>query len=192
MKARHVLGTALAVAFTAAGCSSQNPPAASGAAASAGGTASAGATASAVTATNTGSVTSAAADPTCALAPTQMVGAALGSAVGQPSQAVNRTSVATVVECTYSTAGPDDVTIRFQTKEDASGFAEGKSNFAGGPPVKDIAGLEDQAYVSAVSLGGGSALTTLVARKGTLEIEVVSRASLSSEETLVSKIFAAS
>jgi hypothetical protein len=179
MKARQVLGTALAVTFAIAGCGSPNPPAATGATASAG------------TATNSGSAASAAADPTCALAPPPMVGAALGGTVGKPSQAVNRTSVATVVECTYSTASLDDVTIRFQTKEDASGFAAGKSNFASGPSIKNIAGFEDEAYVNTVSLGGGSALTTLVARKGTLEIEVVARASLSGEETLESKIFAA-
>jgi hypothetical protein len=180
MKARQVLGTTLAVAFTVAGCGSQNPPAATGATASAG------------TATSTGSAMSAAASPTCALAPPQMVSAALGSTVGKPSQAVNRTSVATVVICGYTTTNSDDVTIRFQNQEDTSTFAEGKSNVAAsGQSAKDIADFEDEAYVSTVSLGGSSALTTLVARKGTLEIEIVAQASLSREETLEAKIFAA-
>ncbi len=189
MKARQVLGTALAVAFTVAGCGSQNPPAATGATASAGAT---GATASAGPAKNTGPATSAAGDPTCALAPPQMVGAALGATVGQPSQAVNRTSVATVVICSYTTTNSDDVTIRFQDKEDAAAFAEGKNNFtASGQSAQDIAGFEDEAYVSTVSLGGSSALTTLVARKGTLEIEIVSPVSLSREKALEAKIFGA-
>ena len=182
MKARQVLGAGLAVAFTVAGCGSQNPPAATGATASGGAAASTGSAAPA----------SAAGDPSCALAPPGMVGAALGGTVGQPSQAVNRTSVATVVLCQYSGASSDVVTIRFQNKENASAFAEGKSNtVADGMSVKDIAGFEDEAYVHTLSLGGGSALTTLVARKGTLQIEVIARASLSREETLESKIFAA-
>jgi hypothetical protein len=192
MKTRQVLGAALAVVFAVAACGSQKPLAATGTAASAGTPAATGVTASAGTAATNGSVASAGADPTCALAPPQMVSAALGGTVGKPSQAINRTSVATVVVCSYTTTGSEDVTIRFQNKEDASGFAEGRSNFAaGGQSVKDIGGFEDQAYVSTISLGGGSAITTLVARKGTLEIEVASQAILSREEALESKIFAA-
>jgi hypothetical protein len=183
MKARYVLGAAVAVAFTAAGCGSTHnpPPAAAGPA-----------TAAAGKAANNGSATSAAADPSCALAPQQMVRAALGGTVGQPSQTINHTSVATVVVCKYGSVGSNEVTIRFQTNENAATFAQAKNNFAAnGQSTKTITGFEDEAYVSTISLTSNLAVTTLVARKGTLEIEVAALASLRSEEALEAKIFAA-
>jgi len=57
-----------------------------------------------------------------------MVRAALGGTVGQPSQTISRTSVAMVVVCKYGSVGSNEVTIRFQTNENAATFAQAKNN----------------------------------------------------------------
>jgi hypothetical protein len=124
--------------------------------------------------------------PTCAVAPAAVVNAALGTDLGDPDETDN--GIVTV--CAYQGASAGHVTVRFQTQEDAGAFAQGRAGFdSNGEPTKDFPGLGDQAYSS--SLGAGSsAIKTLVARKGAVEILVSSKASVDAEKTLVQQLFA--
>lgn len=124
----------------------------------------------------------------CGSVPASVVNAALGIPVGEPNQTVN--SVVTL--CQYaSTSGSETVLVRFQTNEDAAGFARAKAGFTdSGQPTTDIAGFFDQAFSS--SLGSGDlAVNTVVARKGSVEILVTSPAPVDKEKELITKIFAA-
>lgn len=128
------------------------------------------------------------AQPSCALAPSALVNSTLGVAMGEPEQAVN--SVVTV--CKYSpTSGIGGVTVRFQTNDDAAGFAAGRSGFdESDQPTTDVPGLFDEAFSS--TLGHGDlAVNTVVARNGGITILVSSSASLDKEKQLISKLFAA-
>lgn len=126
------------------------------------------------------------AQPTCALVSASLVNAALSADVGNPVQTVN--SIVTVCEFSGQKAG--HVTVRFQTSEDAASFAVGRKGFdANGEPTRDVAGFADQAYSS--TLGSGDlVLNTLVARQGSVEILVSSKADVDAEKTLERQLFA--
>jgi hypothetical protein len=124
--------------------------------------------------------------PDCSLAPASMVGAALGVDIKDGPTAMSNTLV---TECSYTTPAFDDVTIRFETQENAQGFALGKQGF-GAAKVTDVAGFQDEAYYNAIGIGVGT-ITTLVARKGAVEIEVSSKAPLDREKALETQLFAA-
>ena len=66
--------------------------------------------------------------------------------------------------------------------EDHAGFIDGKSNFNS---TTDVSGVGDEAYSSVLA-----SYTTLVARKGTVEIEITSKASLAAERALMLTLFA--
>jgi hypothetical protein len=126
--------------------------------------------------------------PSCALAPAALVNSTLGVSMGEPEETVN----SVVTACRYaSTSGSGSVTVRFQTNEDAAGFARARSGFDdSGQRTTDVPGFFDQAFSS--TLGSGEfAINTIVARKGSVEILVTSHASLDKEKELVRRIFAA-
>jgi hypothetical protein len=107
--------------------------------------------------------------------------------MGEP----NKTVSGIVTVCTYVSAKSGTVLVRFQTKEDAAGFAVGRQGFeSSGQKTTDVSGLGDQAFSS--TLGGGTiAVTTVVARKGEVEVLVTSRAPVDKETALITTIFAA-
>jgi hypothetical protein len=74
-------------------------------------------------------------------------------------------------------ANPSGVVIRFQIHEDHAGFVDGKSNFNS---TTDVSGVGDEAYSSMLAT-----YTALVARKGTVEIEITSKAGLAAERRLM-------
>jgi hypothetical protein len=125
--------------------------------------------------------------PSCALVPASLVNASLGTSVGDPDETNN----SPVILCNYSSPDFQTVLVRFQINNDAAGFARGKQGFAdSGQPTVDIAGFQDEAYSSSMGTGP-SAVNSLVARKGSVEVMVVSSASIDKEKDLIQKVFAA-
>lgn len=123
--------------------------------------------------------------PTCALAPASVVNAALGSDLGAPQQTLN----GTVTVCTYQGPKAGQVIVRFQTGDNATTFAAGRKAFdANHEPTKDYPGFADEAYTNTLG-SGGLTLNTLVARQGSTEILVTSKASFASEQKLEQQLF---
>lgn len=127
----------------------------------------------------------------CAKAPTAMVSADLGEPVSDVDQTIGPGG--TVVVCLYNATVGDPgtpLTIRIEDDTNASTFAEGRAGFVSmSGPVTDVPNFEDQAFTSVQKNGGTHTFTVLVARKGALEIEVSSIASLAREETLETQLF---
>lgn len=124
-------------------------------------------------------VSAAAVTPGCNLVPGSLVTAQLGIAVGNP----RATTTALVTTCMYTVgSNPSGIIIRFQTHEDHAGFIDGKSNFNS---TTDVSGVGDEAYSSVLA-----SYTALVARKGTVEIEITSKAALAKERSLMLALFA--
>jgi len=122
--------------------------------------------------------TATSANISCSLAPASEVSSSLGVNV----TFLTTTNNSPVTLCSYS----GGALVRFQTGENASGFALGKSGFGQhGETVADVSGLGDAAYSS--SIGG---VNTLVALKGSVEILITSSASLSNEQVLMRGLLA--
>ena len=99
-------------------------------------------------------------------------------------------SADSAVECTYP-SGQNSVIIRFQGDRDATTFADRRREAdKGGEPTSNVAGLGDEAYLSSVEFGD-TVTNTMVSRKGKIEIEVVSVASVDAEKALITKLFGA-
>lgn len=112
--------------------------------------------------------------PGCDLVPGSLVTAQLGIAVGNPKA----TSNPLVITCMYAVgANPSGVIIRFQIHEDHASFVDGKSKFNS---TTDVSGVGDEAYYAMLAT-----YTALVARKGTVEIEITSKAGLAAERRLM-------
>lgn len=121
----------------------------------------------------------AAAKPGCDLVPGSLVTGKLGITVGDPKV----TATTLVTTCMYTVgANPSGVVIRFQTHEDHAGFVNGKSKFLS---TSDVSGVGDEAYTAVLAN-----YTTLVARKGAVEIEVTSKATLGAEKDLMLTVLA--
>jgi hypothetical protein len=138
-----------------------------------------------VTSTAPADGTVASKEPSCALAPPSLIKSALGLDVGAPTSATNPP----VVGCTYP--GERSVIVRFQSGEDASSFTRGRQGFERtGQPTTDVAGFQDQAYTASTEFGD-IVSTTLVARRGPVEILVTSTATLDQEKALLTTLFTA-
>jgi len=112
--------------------------------------------------------------PECTLATPALVGEQLGFTLTAPN--VDRGPTATV--CTYDS--PSDrsqtATIQVQTRATAESFARGREGFAThGEPVTAVAGLGDEAYTASLTVAR-STNTTLVARKGNIEVLITTTA----------------
>ena len=117
--------------------------------------------------------------PNCDLVPGSLVTAQLGIAVGNPKA----TTTPLVTTCMYAVgSNPSGMIIRFQIHEDHASFMVGKGNFNS---TSDVIGVGDEAYSSKLAT-----YTALVARKGTVEIEITSKASLAAERGLMLALFA--
>jgi hypothetical protein len=116
----------------------------------------------------------AATKPGCDLAPGSLVTAQLGVAVGDPEV----TTTTLVTTCLYPAgSNPAGVIIRFQIREDHAGFLVGRAGFSSSA---DVSGVGDEAYSNVLA-----SITTLVARKGTVEILITAHAGLPAERSLM-------
>ena len=114
------------------------------------------------------------------------VNAALGAAV--TDRHVDTSPPATV--CTYGGGTPSrTVIVRFQTGQDAYTFADDKAVYdSGGQTTTDVSGYGDEAFSSVLPVPGGMGVTTLVARKGDVEVLISAPTALGPVETLMQKI----
>ena len=112
----------------------------------------------------------------CGSVTAAQVNAALGTLVGAPN--INRSNPPVSV-CTYSGGTPfRTVIVRAQGGQDAAGFALEKEAFnRNGQTTTDVPGYGDEAY-SSVLTAGSISVSTLVARKGDVEILITSRSTL--------------
>jgi hypothetical protein len=129
-----------------------------------------------------------AAQSSCKLAPASLIKEKLKLDVQAPSEV----SADNTVECTYlSGQQGNSVIVRFQAGRDATTFADRRHTADnGGQPTSDIAGVGDQAYQSSVEYGD-TVTNTMVARKGAVEIEVVSVGTVDAEKALLVALFSA-
>jgi hypothetical protein len=74
-------------------------------------------------------------------------------------------------------SNPSGVIIRFQIHEDHAGYMRGRAGFSS---TSDVSGVGDEAYSAVIA-----SYTTLVARKGTVEILLTAKAALASEKSLM-------
>jgi hypothetical protein len=112
--------------------------------------------------------------PGCDLAPGSLVAAQLGMQVGDP----RATTTTLVTVCMYAMgSNPAGVIIRFQTSEDHASFLTGKGGF---PSTSNVGGVGDEAYSAVLA-----SFTTLVARKGTVEILITAKAGADAERGLM-------
>ena len=97
----------------------------------------------------------------------------LGTEVGEPSEIAAADS--SLILCTYRATdlAVAPVVVRFTTNSDAARFAQRKKVIeeSGKQPI-DIVGFQDEAY--ATTPGPAGPETTVVARKGSIEIMVIS------------------
>jgi hypothetical protein len=125
--------------------------------------------------------------PTCTLASAAVIKSTLGVDVQEPTQSADDT----LITCTYAPAADGrTVLVRFTTDSDASVFARGRQQFdSGGQPTSDVPGVLDGAYTSSTEFGD-VVTNTLVARKGSVEMQVTAVATVDAEKTLVTKVLA--
>jgi hypothetical protein len=112
--------------------------------------------------------------PNCGNANSSVVGKALGLRLQGQQQTVEKS----VTTCRYVGSGMP-VEVRFTTNATAASFAKGKPEKA-----KAIEGFQDEAYEATA---GGSETTqhTVAARKGKIQIEVVSPAGVEPSKKLI-------
>jgi hypothetical protein len=167
--------------FLLAGCGSAASSSSSSAAAGAAST-SASAVASASQAAGTGATSALG----CSLAPSTLVGSDLGmTGLGAAKQTASSAGAA----CLYnSSTGIVSVEMfngatsdKVNTEEQTLGKTE---------QTKALSGLGDQAFSASLSVAGVASPTTLVARKGSVEIMIVAPASVSAEQSLAQHLFA--
>ncbi|MFT7837517.1 hypothetical protein Q5530_15345 [Saccharothrix sp. BKS2] len=115
----------------------------------------------------------------CADAPQDVVAAALRLRLNHSRQSI----VDNVVTCTYDGGG---ARVRFTTGTDAAAFAARRGEHRDAVAVPD---LPDEAY-RATTTSGEVVRTVVVARRGTVEIEVSSGANTRHAEQLVAELFA--
>jgi hypothetical protein len=123
----------------------------------------------------------------CDLASPADIKATLGLDVAAPSPTVNDT----VTMCQYDPApgASKTVILRIDTASSAAKFQQTRDTYA---PQKmsttDYPGFADQAYTNTIS-AAGITTNTLVARKGSVEAQVSSSASVDQEKVLLQKLF---
>ena len=123
----------------------------------------------------------------CDVAPASLVKQTLGVDVAEPSATEN----GSVLVCTYSPApgASDTVILRIDTASGAEQFQTTRDQYATqNMQTADYPGFADEAYTNSIS-AIGITTNTLVARMGTVEVQVSSSASFDQEKSLEQKIF---
>ena len=123
---------------------------------------------------------------TCAIVGVAEVNAALGTAV--TARHLDTNPPATV--CTFAGGTPSrTVIVRFQTGQDTYTFADDKAVYdSGGQTTTAVSGYGDEAFTSVLPVPGSIGVTTLVARKGDVEVLISAPTALGPIETLMQKI----
>jgi hypothetical protein len=120
----------------------------------------------------------------CRLAPSSMVGTALGLQAGTLVPTVE----GPVQVCAYN--GPVEIIVRYQVNENETEFAADKSSMTNlHQVISTVGGLGDSAFFAKFNTGKQTS-NTLAARKGIIAIFITSPASLGPEKTLMTKLLA--
>jgi hypothetical protein len=114
-----------------------------------------------------------------------MVGSALGDTVSAAEEARNGD---TVVVCDYKGTKAGVIKLRIQTDSSAATFAVDKKSFATQSMKTTDEAFADEAFSNALGQGPYQ-VTTLVARKGSVEILVVAKATVAQEKALLNHLF---
>lgn len=123
-------------------------------------------------------------DRACAVAPSAMVGAALGLPVGKVAGTVE----GPVTVCAYQ--GRYEVIVRFQRGENASQFAASKAaSSAMHQVIGRVTGLGSAAYLATYTLAKPSD-NTLAALRGTVAVFITSPAPPAAERALMVRLLA--
>lgn len=123
---------------------------------------------------------------TCSLAPPTLVGSTLGVAgLTAPREADSDGGAA----CVYS--GTNIVSLNLASGATAAKMAAEQQAMAKTQQVKAYPGVGDEAFTGTLAAGGAlPPSNTLVARKGSVEIMIVSTASITAEKSLAARLFA--
>jgi len=123
----------------------------------------------------------------CAAAPPSLISADLSVPVTAVQETVSGSTL-----CQY-TKGSDPasaVSVDFVTTADASEFGVARTSIIKQfGPVTDVAGLGDEAFASTTTYGGRTLTNELLARKGSLQIQVGSAATVDQEKMLITHLF---
>jgi hypothetical protein len=123
----------------------------------------------------------------CDLASPADIKTTLGLDVAAPTSTVNDT----VTMCQYSPApgATKSVILRIDTASSAEKFQQTRAGYAPqNMTTTDYPGFADQAYTNTIS-AVGITTNTLVARKGSVELQISSGASFDQEKVLEQKLF---
>ncbi|PSL56699.1 hypothetical protein B0I31_103453 [Saccharothrix carnea] len=116
----------------------------------------------------------------CADAPADVVGTALGLRLNHPRQTITDN----VVRCTYDGGTTE---VRFVTGADAASFAESRAEHS---QATDLPDFHDEAY-RATAVTGEVVQTAVTARAGTVQITVTTGATADRAQGLINDLFAA-
>ena len=122
----------------------------------------------------------------CAIVGVAEVNAALGTTT--TARHVDSSPPATV--CTFAGGTSSrTVIVRIQNGEDTNSFADDKAVYdTGGQTTTVVSGYGDEAFSSVLPVPGGVGVTTLVARKGDVEVLVSAPTALGPVQALMQKI----
>jgi hypothetical protein len=121
----------------------------------------------------------------CAAAPAAMVSTALGDTLGAAEETRNGD---TIVVCDYKGTKAGLVKLRIQTDSSASAFAVDKKSFATQKMPTTDEKFADEAFSNVLG-SGNYQVTTLVARRGSVEILIAAKATVAQEKGLLSQLF---
>ena len=122
---------------------------------------------------------------TCAIAPASVVSADLATSLSAPFQSL----LGGAVSCIYNGAAAD-TSLLVEYDSSAENMASDKQAIlAQGQVVGNVAGLGDEAFSGTYAVQGVPTEYTLDARRGDLEIDLSSSASVAHEKTLVAYVF---
>lgn len=122
----------------------------------------------------------------CAIVGVAEVNAALGTTT--TARHVDSSPPATV--CTFAGGTSSrTVIVRIQNGEDANSFADDKAVYdSGGQTTTVVSGYGDEAFTSVLPVPGSVGVTTVVARKGDVEVLISAPTPLGPVEALMQKI----
>jgi hypothetical protein len=128
-------------------------------------------------------------EATCAVASASLVRSTLGLTVGEPEET---RVVRDAVLCVYrgGAGGGGSVTMNIELDQTADVFAQRRATLrTSSQATQDLAGFQDEAF-TATMVSLGVTYNTLAARKGSVTIQVTSRASVDRTKAFEEAVFA--
>ena len=124
--------------------------------------------------------------PACSLASAAVVKSTLGLTVSEPSQSFDNTETL----CTYTSVAGNNPVVTFRSGQDAASFARARHEAdATGDPTRDVDGVGQEAYVTAVEFGD-QVSNTLVVRQGSVILSITAAVSVDAEKAFAIKVLA--